>query len=73
MLSCRRLFVGKRCCPPREHEHVNGVKGVYGRMDRATRVWGIGADVVGLIGRFLDREDIENCLLSCREICDAFM
>ena len=27
---------------------------------------------MGLIARFLDREDIENCLLTCRDICEAF-
>ena len=41
-------------------------------MEHATCAWDLGCDVVGLIGRFLDREDVENCLLSCRDICEAF-
>ena len=41
-------------------------------MDRASGISKLGNDIVGLIARFLDREDIENCLLTCRDICEAF-
>lgn len=44
-------------------------------MDRTTcerGFPGLGSDVLALIARFLDLEDIENCLLSCRNISDAF-